>query len=264
MARGFGIPATDDANRARTVATGCEQLGYSSIWTNDTPAADGILTAARLLEASDRLRVGVGVVACDRRPPQQIIELVRSMRLPLNRLVLGVGAGSSPRPLWTVRQAVGLLRRELGAELTIAVAAMGPQMCALAGELADVVLLNWMLPERVVWAGSRVAQGAARRTLEAPIECAAYIRVALDPDGTALIRSEAARYDRIPPYHRHFQQMGAPLDRVGVAGASGQIGAALAAYDSVLDTAIVRALPGSDAVDSTLAVARAAAPGWVH
>ena len=260
MRRGFGIPATHDAERARTVAAECERLGYSSIWSNDIPNADGIATAGHMARSTQNLRLGVGVVPCDRRPAREVAQLVRTLEIPLERLVLGLGAGQSKRPLKTVKEAAGILREELGPALTIGVAAMGPQMCELAGRLADLVLFNWMLPERIVWADSFVKAGEARREISGRVDRAAYIRVSMEPGGSGRVEAEAGRYNRIPAYRRQFEAMGAPLVSVGVAGTAEEIPARLAAYDSVLDEAIVRALPALDTVESTLALAQAAAP----
>jgi hypothetical protein len=260
MGRGFGIPATPDAERARAVAAECERLGYSSIWSNDIPNADGIATAGYLASSTENLRVCVGALPCDRRPAREVAQLVRTLEIPLERLVLGLGAGQSKRPLKTVAEAAGILRAELGPALTIGVAAMGPQMCRLAGRLGGLVLFNWMVPQRIVRASVLVTAGEAQREVPGKVERAAYIRVSLEPGGSGRVEAEAARYHRIPAYRRHFEAMGAPLVSVGVAGSAGEIPARLAAYDSVLDEAIVRALPALDTVESTLALAQAAAP----
>lgn len=260
MRRGFGIPATHDAERARRIAAECERLGYSSVWSNDIPNADGIETAAHMAQSTERIRLGVGVVPCDRRPAREVAALVSRLEIPLERLVLGLGAGQSMRPLKTVKEAAAILREELGPALKIGFAALGPQMCELAGRLADLVLFNWMLPERIVWADAFVKAGEAKRKIPGRVERAAYIRVSLEPGGTDRLKAEAVKYNRMPAYHRHFEAMGAPLESVGVAAPIEEIPARLAAYDSVLDEAIVRALPALDSVESTLALAQAAAP----
>jgi alkanesulfonate monooxygenase SsuD/methylene tetrahydromethanopterin reductase-like flavin-dependent oxidoreductase (luciferase family) len=260
MGRGFGIPATTDAERAGRVAAECERLGYTSIWSNDVPNADGIRTAGYMAEAATDLPVGVGVVPFDRRPARDIVRLVGRLAIPLDRLILGVGAGQSKKPLQTVKEAVSVLRAELSPELTIAVAAMGPRMCRLAGSIADVVLFNWMLPERIEWARRHVAAGERRRREPGGVVKAAYIRVALEPGASERLEAEAARYNRIPVYRAHFAAMGVPLARVGVAAPPAEIAARLGAYDRVLDEAIVRAVPALDSIEDTLAVAEVGAP----
>jgi hypothetical protein len=111
-----------------------------------------------------------------------------------------------------------------------------------------------------VWADTFVRAGEDKREVPGRVERAAYIRVSLEPGGLDRVEEEAARYNRIPAYRRHFEAMGAPLRSVGVAALAEEIPARLAAYDSVLDEAIVRALPALDTVESTLASAQAAAP----
>ena len=260
MSRGFAIPATGDLERAQQIAARVEQLGFSSIWSNDTPGADGIVTAAAMADATERIRVGVGVVAVDRRPPEEIESQVRELEIPLDRLVLGVGAGSSRTPIRTVREAVADLRNLLGPEPRIAVAAMGPQMCRLAGAVADTVLLNWMVPERIVWAKAKVAEGAARAGRDDLPQTACYVRCAIGEGAVDRVAKEAAKYNGYPAYTRHFNAMGVPLGSVGVTGEADGFTSRLADYDRVLEEVVVRALPASESVTSTLAVAEASAP----
>ncbi len=259
MSRAFAIPATGDLEKAQEIAVGVEELGFAGIWSNDTPGADGIVTAAAMADATESLRVGVGVVAVDRRPPEEISEMLRVLEIPLERLILGVGSGSSPTPLRTVRRAVAALRDLLGPDLQIGVAAMGPQMCRLAGEVADTVLFNWMTPVRITWAQARVEEGVKRSGRPDPPATAAYIRCALGHGAADRVAAEAAKYNRYPAYTRHFTAMGVPPGTVGVAGQTADFTSRLADYDSVLDQVVVRALPESDSVASTLAVAEASA-----
>jgi alkanesulfonate monooxygenase SsuD/methylene tetrahydromethanopterin reductase-like flavin-dependent oxidoreductase (luciferase family) len=256
MARGFGIPATNDRAKAEAVAVACEELGYSSIWTNDG-AADGVLTAGWMANATNSIRVGIGVVACDRASVPELIMKV-SDEAAAERIVLGIGSGFSERPLETVRDAVAALRNGLGETPRLAVAAMGPRMCRLAGELADLVLLNWMTPDRIRWASKRIAKGGSKSNNVA--EIASYIRVAVDEGARERIAGEANRYASIPHYGRHFEAMGvAPAD-VGVDGNDDEMAAGLSEYEQVLDEAVVRGVPETEEIDSTLRIVRAAAP----
>lgn len=261
MRRGFGIAATAEEDRARTVAAEVERLGYFSIWTNDIPKADGISTAAVMAEATLTLPVGIGVVPVDRRPPVEIATEIERWGLPLDRLMLGIGCGQSSKPIAAVRDAVEQLRELLGPDLHLGISAMGPQMCRLAGRIADFVLFNWMVPERIKWASERVnAAAAAKDPLAPPPRTLAYVRVATNPLAEERLYKEAAKYDSMPAYHRHFQAMGVPLAEVGVAADAADVHAELAAYDRVLAEGVVRALPASDSLESVLAVAQASAP----
>jgi 5,10-methylenetetrahydromethanopterin reductase len=65
-------------------------------------------------------------------------------------------------------------------------AALGPQMLRLAGEVADGVLLNWATPEHIALSRTRVDEGAARAGRgpgEVPLTM--YIRVCIDDDVAA-------------------------------------------------------------------------------
>ena len=57
-----------------------------------------------MLAATTEIRVGVGAVPCDRRPPGGVAEQVLAASLPLERLVLVVGSGGSAS-VEVVRQA---------------------------------------------------------------------------------------------------------------------------------------------------------------
>jgi alkanesulfonate monooxygenase SsuD/methylene tetrahydromethanopterin reductase-like flavin-dependent oxidoreductase (luciferase family) len=260
MQRGLGISATRDLELAASVAREAERLGYATVWTNDTPGADGVDVARAMLDATTAVRVGIGVVPCDRRPPHEIAHRVSA--LDLRRFVLGVGAGMAPKPVGLVREAVLMLRRRFGASIALALGAMGPSMCVTAGQIADVVLLNWMTPERIEQARRRIDEGACVRSAELkPPAVAAYVRVALGPRARDRIASEADRYARMAHYRRTFESIGKPLGSVGVALAGdADAGRLLAPYDAVLDETVARALPETRTLEETLEIARACAP----
>ena len=72
--RSFGVAAGLDAEIATPLAQRCEALGYSSIWSNDHPGANGLETLAAFAEGSERLELGVAVMALDRHQPAEINE----------------------------------------------------------------------------------------------------------------------------------------------------------------------------------------------
>jgi alkanesulfonate monooxygenase SsuD/methylene tetrahydromethanopterin reductase-like flavin-dependent oxidoreductase (luciferase family) len=65
-------------------------------------------------------------------------------------------------------------------------AALGPQMLRLAGEVADGVLLNWATPERIA-ASRKLVDAGAVRAGRAPgsVPMTMYIRVCVDDDVAA-------------------------------------------------------------------------------
>jgi alkanesulfonate monooxygenase SsuD/methylene tetrahydromethanopterin reductase-like flavin-dependent oxidoreductase (luciferase family) len=239
--RGFAIPATPDLELAATVAASGEELGYASVWTNDAPPGDGLEVAGAMLAATEAIRVGIGAVPCDRRSPAGVAEQLLAASLPLERLVLVVGSGGSGS-VEVVRRAVTQLRDTLGDEIAIGVAAMAPRMCRLGGEIADLVLLNWMTPERIVWARRQVRRGAAGRApgLRAPEpELACYIRVSLGQGAALRVGAEAAHYGAMPAYAQNFSAMGVAAVGIAAVDASEAL-PMVEPYEQVLDEAIVR------------------------
>ena len=65
-------------------------------------------------------------------------------------------------------------------------AALGPQMLRLAGEVADGALLNWATPERIAVSRARIDEGAARAGRDpGAVPMTMYIRVCVDDDVAA-------------------------------------------------------------------------------
>jgi len=177
-------------------------------------------------------------------------------------------------------------------------AALGPQMLRLAGEIADGASLNWCSAEQVAWSRDVMAEGAlkAGRDPKATV-MVEYIRVCVDDDenaarlalakatlGYALARRGASKE---AGYRGHFGRMGFeaaltdledrrdagaktdelaerfPTDLLLQVGYFGKPAGARAAFLKLaqgLDTAMVRVVPAHPGVDSVRAVMTACAP----
>ncbi|MDE3100931.1 MAG: LLM class flavin-dependent oxidoreductase [Chloroflexota bacterium] len=259
---GFAFDAALGPGVSSAVAAEVERLDYASLWTNDTPNAPGLPILAAAQRVTARIPVGVGVIPCDRRSARDVAAGVTNAGLDLRRAVIGIGAGRAERPAAAVREAVDELRRVLRPGAVVAVAAMGPRMCRLAGEIADVVLLNWMTPERIRWARERVREGERRAGRDAgSVVVASYVRVAVGRDARERLAHAAERYTRFPAYARSFAAMRVAPETVGVAAVSEEEArAALAPYREALDETIVRALPTFPTAESVLELARATRP----
>jgi len=226
---------------AGTIAGSAEELGYSAVWTNDSPPGDGVDVALTMLSATSGIRVGIGAIPCDRRPMAEVAKRLTTAGQPLDRLtvVVGSGMGGTVRD---VAAAVSELRDALGEGPWVGVAAMGPRMCALAGEVADLVLLNWMSPDRITWAREQVRTGAARRQTglaAAEPVVASSLRVSLGQGAALRVGAEAARYGAMPAYAANFAGMG--VQSVGIAASDpSQAPAMLQPYLEVLDEAVLR------------------------
>jgi len=256
---GYGVSAGLGAEVLVPLAREVERLGFGSFWANDLgrPENDGLADLAIVHGAAPRLELGVGVMPLDRRSPRAIVDEIRRLGLPLDRVALGVGSGAATQSLRVVREGILELRRLLP-DGRIYCAALGPRMCQLGGELADGVLLNWKVPQRIPAARAEIAAGAteAGRTPES-VDVWAYVRAAVGPGARERLGAEAQRYNTTPAYGRAFAAMNVPFDRVGVAGED--LPAQLDSYRAVLDGVVVRALPPDRELAGFLSIARAAA-----
>jgi alkanesulfonate monooxygenase SsuD/methylene tetrahydromethanopterin reductase-like flavin-dependent oxidoreductase (luciferase family) len=259
--RGFGVAAGLDSEIARELAARCAAGGYRSLWSNDHPMASGLETAADFASTAEDLELGVAVLALDRHQPEAIGSRVAELGLDPKRLWIGIGAGFTKRPLAVVREGLAAARERLPAGARVAVAAMGPKMCTLAGARADGVFLNWMTPEKAAWARERVHEGAADAKRESPPVIFGYVRVAVGADAHERLLKEESFYRQLHQgYIRHFESLGREPGTVGIAAVDpAEVPRELEPYEQAIDHVVVRALAHADA-DSLGAVADAAAP----
>jgi len=252
----FGITAASRPDHPRLGAE-LERLGYEELWVNDTRQGNGLATLAAVAAGTRALRFGVGVMALSERSPSEIAQRVVDTALPAGRLTLGLGSGSSAS-LQLVRDGIIEVRRLLPG-LPIAVAAVGPRMARLAGEVADAVVANWALPDRMASVRERIVEGADAAGRPRP-RLVAYVRTAVGAGATDRLQ---AAMDQYRGYGAHYARaFDAQPDRlIGVAVESGDpadVAAALDPYRSVVETLVIRALPASDTADGWLEVASAA------
>lgn len=177
-------------------------------------------------------------------------------------------------------------------------AALGPQMLRLAGELADGASLNWCTPEQRAWCRQRIAEGAQRTGRDpGAVTVMEYIRLCVDDDvdrarrglaqavlGYALSRPGASNQ---AGYRGHFARMGfnevltglearrdagastkelvdacpdAMLQALGYFGRPEGAPAAFRRLAEGLDLAIVRIVAARPGLDATRTVMQACRP----
>jgi len=258
MSRAFGVAAGLDPEVASPLAGRCQELGYSSMWSNDHPGAKGLETLAEFARGADRIELGVAVIALDRQGPAEIAADIDRLGLDQERLWLGVGAGFTKKPLTMMREALPKLREALPG-IRLVLAAMGPKMCQFAGGEWDGVFFNWMTPVFAAGARDHVESGAKDAGREPP-PVFGYVRTAVGPDSEDRLAKEESFYrDLHDGYRNHFARLGAPEGTVGVAAEnSGEAQTELSRYDA-LDTVVVRGL-ASATIEDMGALAEAAAP----
>ncbi len=257
--RAFGVAAGLDPDVAGPLAERCAEVGYTSLWSNDTPVALGLETLSVFAEAAPALDLGVAVMALDRHEPADIAAHIDRLGLDRERLWIGIGAGFSKKPLTEIRDAMPGLREALPG-VRIVLAAMGPKMCAFAGAEADGAFFNWMTPDFAAGARANVEAGAAGAGREPP-PVLGYVRTAVGPDAADRLAKEESFYrDLHASYRKHFDRLAEPEGSVGVAAADAdEAQAALARYAHALDVSVVRGLASAN-VEAMTALAEAAAP----
>jgi 5,10-methylenetetrahydromethanopterin reductase len=191
-----------------------EQLGFDLVGLVDSPslAYDPYVGLTLAAQATTTIRVGPAVTNPQTRHPLILANLAASLeQLAPGRSYLGLGtglsgvrhAGARAATVATMAQTVDLVRGLLagqtvagdGARLTlrlgdprsvpILLAASGPRMLRLAGEVADLALFNLgARPEDVREALAWIAEGAAAVGRDpAGVESWLYTPTAIAPDG---------------------------------------------------------------------------------
>jgi 5,10-methylenetetrahydromethanopterin reductase len=187
---------------AMELARYAEEQGFDAVWQADSRLVrEATVPMAAFAAVTDRITVGSGVVDCWTRNPARLASLFSTLDdLAPGRIVLGIGAWWDPlaakvgidrsRPLTVMREVVTAVRALLanetvtmdgyhvhldGVELDyvhqerrpkdvpIYIGATGMQMMELTGEIADGVVLNYLVsPAYNERALQHLAAGAER------------------------------------------------------------------------------------------------------
>lgn len=212
---GLGVAQTVE------LATRAEAAGVDAVWLAEGPVArDAFVTLSAVAVATSRVRLATGVVNPFTRHPAQLAATFATLdELSGGRVAIGVGFGARDflaplgydfsRPLTTAREMVEVIRRLLNREsvdldgekfhlagvrlgmrpvrtdVPLYLAATGPKMCALAGEVADGIYLLYGTESYV---GSSLARARAARDAGAPpLRVASPMLMAVDGgDGPGL------------------------------------------------------------------------------
>jgi alkanesulfonate monooxygenase SsuD/methylene tetrahydromethanopterin reductase-like flavin-dependent oxidoreductase (luciferase family) len=150
--------------------------------------------------------------------------------------------------------------RAAGLPLAIGSGGRGPQVLRMSGELADAICLAWLTPAGLSDALEQIVSGAAEAGRVVPPPVYAYVRVGLGDGGEERVRSEMARYARLPHHGDNRDALGrAALIGVAIQDAA-QLPAALAPYRGAR-TVIRPVLASPGQLDAWEAAARDLAPG---
>ena len=238
----------------REVAREAERLGFESLWTPAGGVPDAFHVCAAWSQDTS-LRTGISVVPAARMwtPLALAVQAATLAQLSSGRFVLGIGTGGygplfwesvglPNRPIAIMRDYATAIRQLLAGQTVtldgpavrlrsvslgvqdlpaapVYLAALGPQMLALAGEVADGALLNWATPQRIAASRASIAAGAGRAGRDpGEIPVTMYVRVCIDDDVAAARRAFGRQ---VIGYA--LAQPGVPLS-AGYRGLFGQMG----------------------------------------
>jgi hypothetical protein len=240
---GIGVEGDLGPEGVAALAALAEECGYGHFWFNVTSTGiDHIHTLQLACERTRAFDIGTGVFPLDGFPANQMVKALKARDIPLARTIIGIGSGQVRQgALRIVEDAAATLRTAVPG-CRIAVGAIGRNMLRLGGRIADALVLNWLTPERLAWAGEQLAAEETHGRRRPAVYL--YHRAALGPTAVARIQAEMERYRQYPHHQRHQAAMGSP-PLIGVAAQTvDDIEPDLAPYRMVCDL-VLRPLPNN-------------------
>ncbi len=260
------------------IAREAEARGYGTAWVGEASGLEAIALSTLIATHTSTLQIASGVIPVQTRTPIVYGQAAATLaHLAPGRFALGLGLSSEiivgqwhglpfAPSIQQMREAVQIIRMAAAGERVnvegrfyrlknfrlavpppspeprIYLAALGPRMCELAGEVADGVLLNW-IPASAVQASRRHVEAGAKRAGRrlGDVEVAVYVRTCVT-DERAPAREALARditgYAIVDAYARFFAECGfaEEVDAVNRAWKAGnRAGAVKAISEGVLD-----------------------------
>jgi alkanesulfonate monooxygenase SsuD/methylene tetrahydromethanopterin reductase-like flavin-dependent oxidoreductase (luciferase family) len=224
-----------------------EELGYEQVFTTHINGAESLTLITAYALATERIRVGTGVVPIYTRTPATMAQTAATIAaLTGDRVVLGVGVSHRPvvegwygqaidKPLAETREYIGKVRAILageppaeggkwptgfalaphlrGRDVPIYNAGLSPKMLTLSGEVADGVILWLCNPHYirdVVVPTVREGREKAGKELDG-FDIVAAVPSAVSDDPTPALdqlRSELVTYFHLPYYRAMIERSG--------------------------------------------------------
>jgi probable F420-dependent oxidoreductase len=242
-----------------------EAAGYRAAWTNEVLGKDALVQLAVLLAATRRMVFGTGIANVWTRAPQTMHAAAAQLAQAFpGRFVLGLGVGYPHQaeavrrdfgsPLATMRDYVERMGAETWPPAPDAgypriIAANGPKMLALAGELADGALPAGLPPEST--ARAREVLGPDKLLV-----CGLTVRPDSDRErAKAAARDGVAELLRLPAYRAGISRLG--FTDQDIVEVSDRLVAALVGYgdpESIADSVRAHLAAGADHVTLLLPI----------
>ena len=241
---GLAMPVAELPGLAREA----EARGYRTAWVSEAAGLEAIVLSTLIATHTRTLKIANGVIPVQTRTPIVYGQVAATLaHLAPGRFALGLGSSSEiivgqwhglpfAPSVQQMREAVQIIRMVAGGERVnfegrfyrlknfrlsvpapspapgIYLAALGPRMCELAGEVADGVLLNWIPPSAVPVSLRHVEAGAKRagRSL-ADVDVAVYVRTCVTgdrEDARAALARDITGYATVSVYARFFAECG--------------------------------------------------------
>src|SRR5262245_22462718 len=260
------------------IAREAQARGYRTAWAGEASGAEAIVLSTLVATHTPTLRIANGVIPVQTRTPVVYGQAAATLaHLAPGRFGLGLGLSSEiivgqwhglpfAPSIQQMREAVQIIRLAASGERItfegqfyrlknfrlaipapspaprIYLAALGPRMCELAGEVADGVLLNWIPADAVPASIRQVEIGAKRagRSLS-DLDVGVYVRTCVTEEREA-VRDVLARditgYAIVNAYARFFADCGfaEEVEAVNAAWKAGdRAGAVKGVSERVLD-----------------------------
>jgi probable F420-dependent oxidoreductase len=225
-----------------------EKNGFEAVWVPEGGGRDSLTSLATIAMKTNSVKLGTGILPIFARTPTNTAMSAAGMAAVSDgRFLLGLGVGHAPtvesrdgipfkQPMTRMRETIEIIKALLsGGEVNftgkqfkitgasmgaatpktkvpIYIAALGPQMLEMVGELADGVLMNWTAVDYLGEAIGHIKRGAEKAGRDPnEIDIAGYVRVAVGDNLTesrVSLRRQVARYASNPFYRNFFAQTG--------------------------------------------------------
>ena len=251
MAR-YGVRLENDPNLSpqdyQELSSQAEKNGFEAVWVPEGGGRDSLTSLATIAMKTDAVKLGTGILPIFARTPTNTAMGAAGMAAVSDgRFLLGLGVGHAPtvesrdgipfnQPMTRMRETIQITKALLSGEevnftgkqfkitgasmgaatpktkVPIYIAALGPQMLEMVGELADGVLMNWTAVDYLGEAIGHIKRGAEKAGRDPnEIDIAGYVRVAVGDNLTESrdsLRRQVARYASNPFYRNFFAQTG--------------------------------------------------------
>ena len=225
-----------------------EERGAHSAWVAEWRGSDPISLLTAAARETDRIRLATGIINPYTRTPTVIASAFATLdELSQGRMILGLGSSHAvphvvswhglkfEKPLLRTKECIEIIcgiltgrtvnyhgrifeisnfrlpSRPIRRSVPIYLAALGPRMLRLAGEVADGVLLNLCSPDQLSRLEEFEREGARKAGRKGSLEHSVYVPMFASEDRRAAIRAAKkalSNYLALPFYNRFLSQVG--------------------------------------------------------